>query len=203
MSRESDLFHEQVPIRVQKAMLRAAFEGCIVAHAQASEHGREWLVDAVPPNRRLQVESRLQNLVLGDGFTVSLERTNSSHYTKIESDRVVITAVTRAAPVNYVKPYRYRETLATPAQMDWLAEPIQVPPDGAKLFALFMYGGRHNRKYPQHARIAFPAPDGSLAPGTIDLMTLYPDVVNEYVPETTVEVEPQVTLRRKGKAEGG
>lgn len=197
MSRESDLFRRYAPKSLQRALLRAAMEGCGKAHDDAMRRGKPWMFDALPTCRRLEVETRLQDLVLPPGFTVSLNETPSTHYTQIESDKLVITAVTRSESVEWVPPYRYRETLATSPQIDWL-QPY-TPADNARLYALLIYGGRHGVKYPTVVEIGFPTPTGALAPGKIDLSIEFPDIVQMYVPPKTEANEPMVALRRQKK----
>ena len=187
--------------RLQSSLLRAVFEGCADAYAGAKSRGKTWMFDAIPTYRRLEVEARLQGLVPEPGFKVSLGETPSTHYTQIESDLIVITAVTRSQSVTWVPPYKYRETLATSGQLDWLS-PV-VPQVGAKLYALLIYGGRHHVKYPTLVQIVFPDPLGNFAPGTIDLRAEFPEIVKAYMPPETEAAEPEVALRSKRKKQDG
>jgi len=192
MSRESDLFLAEVPDRLLIGMLRSVFDGCIAARAASKKHDKRWFGDRLPTERRLGVEPRLADLVLPPGFTVTLDQTNSSTNTRIQSDKVVITAVTRNARVRYVSPYRIRETLAQEAQCE-MFENAQ-PRVGAKLFALMIYGGPHRAKFPTIATIKFPLPSGKFAPGSIDLLQRFPGVVTAYTEAESV-AKPKVGLR--------
>jgi hypothetical protein len=191
MSTESDVFNSAVPRRLQIGLLRAVIDGCRAAHDEAKRVAKEWFHDAIPPLRRLKVEPLIHGLVLPKGFTSSVRRTPSSHYTKIESDIVVVTGVTRSFHRSWVRPDPYRRTLARDAQMFLRGlEREDTNSYGSRLFALLMYGGTHKERMPTLASIVFPTRSGFLAPGTINLLETFSDVVASYrsAPEAGVKL---------------
>lgn len=198
MTTEIDLFRSEVPARLQIALLRAVFDGCEVAFTNAKSRGKDWFHDAVPALRRLEVEARLAGILVPDGFSISIKETPSTHYTQIESNRVVITAVTRSADVEWVAPYRYRESLARPATgfLSFAKDWTPAPADDAKLFALLVYGGHHGSKYPTLAKVVFPAATGWFVPGRLDLIQEHHEVAAKYQANNEFH-EPQVTLLAK------
>jgi hypothetical protein len=199
MSNESELFHREFAKPLQAHLVRAVIDGCQAAHVKSRAISKEFFHDAIPANRRLEVEQRLHQLLLPDTFSVTVEKTPSTHYTKIESERLVITAVTRTQEVDWVPPYRYRGTLAESAQMswDWLGKRI---PKGERLFALVIYGGAHWSKMPTMLSVVFPLPDGTFAPGSIDLLEEHASTVASYSTKPK-PMEPAVALRRVKKPE--
>ena len=106
MLNEEALFRAKVPAALQRAIVRAVFDGCAVASELAEARDPNFRVDLLPHLRRTAVESALSQLRLPKGFTSSIVDTPSTHYTKISSPDVVLTAVTRARIVKYVPPYR-------------------------------------------------------------------------------------------------
>ena len=129
------------------------------------------------------------------GFTSSLVETPSTHYTQIQSASIVITAMTRTTARRWVPPEPYRQTLADDAQLFLFDEMCRRVREGARLYALVTYGGAHDDPVATLAEILFPTPSGHVAPGTIDLLTTFPKIVETYRPAPAAE--PNVSLRRK------
>lgn len=200
MSEESKLFTANVPKRAQVALLRAVFDGCKAAYDSAKKNvAPDWFGDAIPQYRRLAVEPLLSGLVLPKGLRSSIKRTTTgTRFTCIESDRVVLTALTRSVRRSSVPPEPYRVTLAEAAQLMFKECRTAKEDENARLYALLMYGGPHNSRFPTLAEIVFPLPSGELAPGSIDLMTTFADVVSGYLPKPATE--PVVSLREVKRA---
>jgi hypothetical protein len=203
MSTESDLFHQEVPKRLQIALYRSILDGCAAAHDVAkANHSGEWFHEAVYMNRRLEVEKRLRDLVLPKGFALSIEKTPSTHYSKIQSKKIVLTAVTRTRRVSWVKPEPYRETIALPAQTELFADDRLCANAGKRLHGLVIYGGPPSRRLPSQARIVFPTMAGDFAPGAIELASLYPEVLAAYQLRPEAAPVVNVALRNPVKKYG-
>jgi hypothetical protein len=200
MQSEAEFFRAHVPVAFRRRLLTVVFDGCGAAFRQARARDEDFFVDAVPQLRRLEVEPALSKLILPRGWVSEVIRTPSTNYTQLSSDKVVITAVTRADEVTYVEPYRYRATLARSRQivMSFVEGVRPEPQVGDKLYALLVYGGPHKAPLPSIARIVFPDENGSIQTDDVNLMLDHDDVCRRYrdtQKRTAANVDP--VLRKK------
>ena len=200
---EEEFFRRHVPKAFLRAIVRAISQGCIAAYEDASERDPDFFLDAIPAFRRLKVEPILSKMLLPAGFESEIVRTPSSHYTMISSDKIVVTAVSRSKSVKFVKPYKYRSTLARGPQESFFFVKDALPKDSAnKLFALLVYGGRHSERIPTEARFVFPTVSGHIKSDGINLCLEYSDIFDSYrdVSEPGNGAEP--SLKEEKKEEG-
>lgn len=196
MKSASQHFKDHVPLKLRAALARAVADGCVSAYAQAKAKDREFFLDALPVFRRIEVESNLSKLILPAGFEAAVLPTNSTHYTKIYSQNIVLTAVTRSERVTWVEPYSYRKTLARSSQMTLFG--ADNPEADAALYALLVYGGPHHYKIPTMAEIVFPTPTGFFADNGIDLITEHPEALNRHATESlSAPANPKLRTKRK------
>lgn len=199
MPGELDLFRQETPKSFMEGALRAVFEGCREAHNLAKRYDPARQVDAVPALRRLEVEERLNTLLIDSSTTVRrLVRTQSSTHAQFTFGRVVLTALTRSEAVHWVEPYPYRKTLARLNQISLFATEAEngTPRD---LYALLIYGGPLLAPLPQLARIVFPLPSGFFLPDYINLFTECAAVAAQYIPSAAPALEPEVKLKPVAK----
>jgi hypothetical protein len=202
MQTEAEYFREYVPLKLRRDILRVVVAGCLSAFHQSKARDRDFFHDAVPALRRLEVEPGLSKLILPRGFDSTVIRTPSTNYTQISSPRVVLTAVTRDEPVAFVKPYRYRETLARSRQV-LMFEPAEPPATDAKLFGLLVYGGPHKAPLPTLAEIVFPDPNGAIVSDGLDLIAEHPEILAQYAPTSEEAARAEPKLRKKPAAKQG
>jgi hypothetical protein len=199
---EEAFFRQHVPVTLRRAVTRAVLGGCVKAYQEAQERDKDFLVDAIPHLRRLRVEPALAKLILPKGFSSEIRRTPSSSYTQISTDRVVITAVTRADDVRWVEPYRYRETLARGPQLDMFEEGREIVDSSRKLYALLIYGGPHSARLPTLARFVFPDPTGNILSDGVNLLVEHAEIVASYTEVLDRAEGAKPTLRKtKGEEE--
>jgi len=197
-------FLDAVPRQFLSRILRIIFEGCASAYDKAKQYPKEFELDAIPPLRRLAVEPMLQDIQLPPGFRSSLIETPSTHYTKIESDVVVLTALTRNVRRNWVRREPYRESLANDGQTDmWALLGYDTQEEDTKrLYGLLIYGGPHNKRLPTVADLVFPLPDsGYFADDKIDLMKEFPEIAASYEQQDP-QAEPRLRVVAKPKPVG-
>ncbi|MEP6654899.1 MAG: hypothetical protein ABJA82_16165 [Myxococcales bacterium] len=181
-------------------MTRLVADACVTAHDSAKDRDPEFFVDAVYSFRRLNAEPALSKLVLPPGFVAKVKRETSTAHTEILSDRVTITALTRAELVTQVDAVKYRGSLVPMKQpfLPFMGGPSQETI--TSVYALLLYGGPHYERLPAFARIVFPDKLGWFLRG-IDLLSEFPDIINSYKPATgAATAEP--TLRKDAKEKG-
>jgi hypothetical protein len=201
---EEDYFRNFVPESLRKRFVRAVLDGCTSAYDDAQQRDKDFFVDAVPALRRLAVEPILSKLVLPNGFESEIIRTPSTNYTQISSDKIVITAVTRAEEVNFVEPYRYRETLARGRQRSFaFARDYEDQDNSHKLYALLVYGGPHSQRIPTVARFVFPNPQGDIISDGINLISDYANIVDSYRDGFDAGKGAEPSLRGKEEEDSG
>jgi hypothetical protein len=203
MSRESDFYINTVPNVVNERLVRNAYLAVLAAQHDA----RRWPgfeLDAVPDLRRLNMLSGLILATYAPGVTASQVAHQGGSHVEIAGEGWVISTVTRALMPTKVEPHLYRATLAESAQPP-LPGVIEEPKAGSGfIYGLTVFGGSYAARLPTFCRMAFPTVKGELAPGTIDLLALCPDVVaafgdNEYRERETAQfIALRETLRRAG-----
>jgi hypothetical protein len=201
----AESFRAAVPPSFLRSLLRVVLDGCIRADEQVESYDQRFRVDGIQAHRRHAVEQGLAGLVLPAGFQSTVVRTPSTNYTKIFSDNVTLTAVTRAAMPERVPPYVYRKVLAEVNQVtifDYIQRSAGVAVSPSKMYGLLVYGGEHSEKIAQLARIVFPTPTGRIpVRDSIDLLREHADLVAQYLPKDEV-LEAQPRLRKKRAVRG-
>lgn len=143
------------------------------------------------------MEPKLFQLVLPPGFEAVAKSTNSTTYTEISSEHVVITAVTRNRRVLSVPARDYRETLADEA-VGWLfAQERNQPAPGKRLYALLVYGGPLRADRAEQCDIVFPLPTGKFGPGEIDLLARHEAALFPKAGTDTKKSQPRLRVVKK------
>lgn len=199
MINEIGLFKEEFGDEPQKRLVQAVYTTCHEAARYAYAAMPDFAASVIPSLRRYLLEQEIQNGAWGPTLRVSIKAGHNCSYCLLESPRVALTVVTRSEPASFVEPYRYRETLAQPAQQELFSRGGELRA-AEKLYALLQYGGSASSRDPQFVRICFPTVDGSMAPGVVDLLSDHAEFVAS-IGNVGVVPEPDVriSLTRKPK----
>lgn len=199
MSMEAEFYRANVAEAIDRRLLYHA--ALAVQVAQVESRGFPDLeLDAVPPLRRLNFNSALLFGTYPGGATVARASHSGGAHVAVLSGGVTITSLTRSRMPRSVEFQPYQETLATEGQLGLFGDE-EGDRTHDKLFGLFIYGGDYRSPRLTLCRMTFPTPKGFFAPGTLDLLGMYPEVVEpfndeEYAQRQVVEFLQMRNARR-------
>lgn len=188
MSRESDFYAANVDRVIGSRLVHHAALAVRVAQAESRNYP-DLELDAVPPLRRLNFQSALLFGTFPRGTNVVREEHPGGAHVAIVSGGVTITSLTRSHMPRRVEFQPYQQTLAEEGQLQLFEPAGQGASD--KLWSLLIYGGDFRSTKLTLCRMTFPTPTGYFAPGTIDLLADFPEVVamfddEEYASEQVI-----------------
>lgn len=165
------------PARAREFLVHAAYAACHNANRETKDRfSREHRCDLIPALRRAHFQQACSEIAIR-GVKVSVLRNDgeTSHFVQLETEDVVLVALTRSRLRPELPVANYRSTRARPSQLvlnglDLGRQEPQPVDSGAKLFAVCVFGAAPLLPEPSLCEIVFPLPDGSLHPRTINLL---------------------------------
>lgn len=180
MSRESELYRENVPRELEQRMVYVAARSVLLAQAESRERP-DFELDVVPTLRRIRFQSEQLDATYPTGTVVERREHNGGCHVVLYSGDVAITSLTRSKMPRSHKLQPYQGTLATEGQRYLFAsEEAADERERRRLWGLFIYGGHYRSTKLTLCRMTFPTPKGAFAPGTIDLLAEHPDIINMF-----------------------
>jgi hypothetical protein len=178
MSRELEFYRANVLETLDRRLVYHAALAVQVAQVESREYPALEL-NAVPPLRRLNFQAMMLDATYPPGaVVVNKEHSGGSHISIVSGD-VNITTLTRSRMPRSMKLQPYQETLARGEQI-LLFDDEEPESEADTLYGLLIYGGNYRSPKMTLCRMTFPTPNGEFAPGTIDMMEAYPDVLEEF-----------------------
>lgn len=178
MSRESEFYRKHVSAAVDQRLVRNAALAVSVAQ-RLSRLFPDLEKDGTPAFRRLSFISETLFTSFPPEASAHRREHHGGNHVEIRSGRVILTSLTRATMPSSVDPQEYIKTIAESAQMNLPFDAnAKVSEEELSLYGLIIFGGPHNALLPEFVHVAFPTPEGELAPGTIDLLTDHGSIVD-------------------------